>query len=113
MSATEQAYTPTLADQLTALRTYCARYGTITEDAARRKPGNTEHNMKKSLIGRLPVREEITECEYHRPPTKAEINRGYGATHYRTFDVAECCHPGTRIKKRWFIAQDDGLRYYE
>jgi hypothetical protein len=37
---------------------------------------------------------------------------GYGATHYRSFSVAEIVHPGTRIPKRWFIAPDDGLRYY-
>lgn len=67
--------------------------------------------MKRSLEGRLPVRDEITECEYHRPPTKGEIVFGYGATHYRVFAVGECCHPHTRILKRWFVA-DDGLRYY-
>ncbi len=66
--------------------------------------------MKKSLIG-LPVRDDVTQVEYHRPPTRSEINFGYGATHYRTFSVAECCHPGTLILKRWFVAADDGLRY--
>jgi hypothetical protein len=35
-----------------------------------------------------------------------------GATHYRDFSPEECCHKGTRIAKRWFIAPDDGLRYY-
>ncbi len=66
--------------------------------------------MKKSLIGRLPVRDDVTRVEYHRPPTMSEVNFGYGATHYRTFSVADCCHPGTRILKKWFMA-DDGLRY--
>lgn len=60
----------------------------------------------------LPVRDDVTECEYHRPPTEGEIRFGHGATHYRTFPVEECCHPGTRIKKKWFVAKDDGLRYY-
>lgn len=59
----------------------------------------------------LPVRPEITTVTYHRPPTRAEIKFGYGATHYRDFDVDEVCHAGTRILKTWFIA-DDGLRYY-
>jgi len=65
----------------------------------------------KKIIG-LPVRDDVMECAYHRPPTKAEIKFGYGAIHYRTFTVAECCHTGTRIKKKWFVA-DDGLRYYK
>lgn len=60
----------------------------------------------------FPVRDDVTECTYHRPPTKAEIRFGEGATHYRTFDIEECCHAGTRIKKAWFVASDDGLRYY-
>lgn len=73
--------------------------------------------MAKSRVrldagGYLPVHPDVTECEYHRPPTPAEIRFGHGATHYRTFPVEECCHPGTRIKKRWFKAADDGLRYY-
>jgi hypothetical protein len=66
---------------------------------------------KPKLTNRLPVRDDVTECEYHRPPTAGEIRFGYGATHYRTFTVEECCFPGTRIAKRWFVA-DDGLRYY-
>lgn len=61
---------------------------------------------------RLPVRDDVTECEYHRPPTKAEIKFGHGATHYRTFTVEECCFPNTRVPKKWFVAKDDGLRYY-
>lgn len=61
---------------------------------------------------RLPVRDEVTSVTYHRLPTKGEVNFGYGATHYREFPIEECCHPNTRILKRWFIAKDDGLRYY-
>jgi hypothetical protein len=60
---------------------------------------------------KLPVRNDVQVCTYHRPPTRGEINFGYGATHYRDFTVEECCHPGTRVKKAWFVA-DDGLRYY-
>ena len=66
---------------------------------------------RKKLVG-LPVRDDVTECEYHREPTPSEIKFGQGATHYRTFPVEVCCHPGTRILKRWFVAADDGLRYY-
>jgi hypothetical protein len=66
---------------------------------------------KQVTLGRLPVRDEVTTATYHRGPTPGEISFGYGATHYRDFDLAECCHLGTRILKRWFVA-DDGLRYY-
>lgn len=65
-----------------------------------------------NLMGRLPVREGVEAVTYHRQPTQAEIRAGYGATHYRDFPVAEIVHPGTRIAKRWFVARDDGLRYY-
>lgn len=66
---------------------------------------------KRSFVGCLPVDGDETECEYHRPPTRSELNFGHGATHYRTFTVEECCFAGTRFLKRWFVA-DDGLRYY-
>lgn len=67
--------------------------------------------LKERLKGRLPVRDDVTEVEYHRPPTPKEIRFGEGATHYRRFPVEECCHPDTRILKKWFVA-DDGLRYF-
>lgn len=65
------------------------------------------NQMRKSS---LPVRDDVTECEYHRAPTLSEITFGHGATHYRTFPVAECTNPD-RTLKVWFVA-DDGLRYY-
>lgn len=68
--------------------------------------------MNSKLSGRLPLRDGIEYVSYHRPPTQAEIRFGHGATHYRDFSPDECCHAGTRILKRWFVAQDDGLRYY-
>lgn len=66
---------------------------------------------KPDLTLRLPIRADVETVERHRPPTAGEIRFGHGATHYRTFDVADVCWPGTRIPKRWFVA-DDGLRYY-
>ena len=63
------------------------------------------------MTERLPVRPDVQEVEYRRKPTASEIDFGYGATHYRTFPVEDCLHPGTRVLKRWFVA-DDGLRYY-
>lgn len=60
----------------------------------------------------LPIRGDVTHVTYHRPPTAAEIRFGHGATHYREFPAEACCKPATRVLKRWFIAPDDGLRYY-
>lgn len=60
----------------------------------------------------LPVRDDVTEVTYHRLATAAEVKFGYGATHYATFKVEECCRPGTRILKRWIKSERDGLRYY-
>lgn len=59
----------------------------------------------------LPVRDDVKEVTYHRPPTQSESNFGHGATHYRDFPVEVACWPNTRILKKWFVA-DDGLRYY-
>ncbi len=70
-------------------------------------------SKKPDLRFRLPVRDDVAELVYHRPPTKSEIAFGYGARHYRTFMVEEVCWPGTRISKRWFVAPDDNLRYYK
>ncbi len=60
----------------------------------------------------LPVRDDVKKVKYHRNPTPSEIRFGHGATHYREFKIEDCCKPGTRILKRWFVAADDGLRYY-
>ena len=63
------------------------------------------------MTNRLPVRDDVTTVQYHRPPTNAEVKFGHGATHYRDFPIEDCCHKGTRFLKTWFKA-DDGLRYY-
>lgn len=64
------------------------------------------------LKGRLPVREGVETVTYHRQPTKGELNFGHGAIHYADFTIDECCHKNTRILKKWFISEYDGLRYY-
>ena len=61
----------------------------------------------------LPLRDDVETVTYHRPPTKAEINIGFGSLHYADFSTEDCCHKGTRIPKKWFISQYDGLRYYK
>jgi hypothetical protein len=69
--------------------------------------------IEKGLCrGILPVRPEVETVTMHREPTPREVKWGAGATHYRTFPVAEVCHKGTRILKRWHKAADDGLRYF-
>lgn len=60
----------------------------------------------------LEVRKDVETVTYRRPPTKFEIRFGHGATHYRNFAVEDCCKNGTRVLKKWFKAEDDGLRYY-
>lgn len=49
--------------------------------------------------------------EYHRQPTKDEINFGYGATHYKSFPISEVLKPNGHLKK-WVRCKYDGLRYY-
>lgn len=66
---------------------------------------------KRNIKNSLPVRADVREVQYHRPPTAGEIEFGYGATHYRIFPLEECVRNGTRVLKKWFVA-DDGLRYY-
>lgn len=53
------------------------------------------------------------KLEAHRPPTKGEINFGYGATHYADFNLSEwlVIRDKTVVLKKW-IKSSDGLRYY-
>ena len=51
----------------------------------------------------------VEQFEAHREPTEYEIKFGEGATHYRTFKLAEHIKKDGNIKK-WFVA-DDNLRY--
>lgn len=66
----------------------------------------------EKLKGRLPVRDDVETVTYHRQPTASETRSGFGAIHYADFPLDECCHSGTRIPKKWFISEHDGLRYY-
>lgn len=89
-------------------------YRTLSHSTkARRATGSRAHATKKTDRSKtgLPVRDDVTEVKYHRPPTTSEIRFGHGATHYRTFPVEEAVFPGTRVLKKWIVA-DDGLRYY-
>lgn len=57
-----------------------------------------------------PFRPDVTEVTGHRQPTPSELRFGDGATHYRTFPVAEWLDKNG-MPKCW-IKADDGLRYY-
>jgi len=49
--------------------------------------------------------------EYWRKPTKEEIKFGYGANHYRDFDIDDCFNKGGYFKKT-IVAKDDELKYF-
>lgn len=63
----------------------------------------------------LPVRQDVLEANkpitFHRKPTQAEIKRGYGAIHYKDFDLDICLKSDFSVK-RWLVCPVDGLRYY-
>jgi hypothetical protein len=63
------------------------------------------------MINKLAIRKGITEVTYHRPPTKSEIKFGYGAIHYRDFDLNECLDKEGYLKMI-FKSKDDGLIYF-
>lgn len=67
--------------------------------------------MPKAKRTGLGVRDDVKTLTYHRPPTRSEIEFGYGTLHDREFTVEEACHKGTRIPKRW-LKTDTGQRYY-
>jgi len=75
---------------------------------------NVFSGLLRELIGQgykdLKI-ENKQEFEYHREPTKGEIKFGEGATHYRSFTLAEIGINKKGDLKKWFIA-NDGLRYY-
>ena len=75
---------------------------------------NQYSDLLKELIGQgyknlVVLNTQVIEC--HRPPTKGEIKFGEGATHYRSFTIAQIGITKTGDIKKWFVA-DDGLRYY-
>lgn len=76
---------------------------------------NQYNDLLRELIGQgykdlQILNSQTIEC--HRPPTKGEIKFGEGATHYRNFTLAEIGINKKGDFKKWFIAKDDGLRYY-
>lgn len=52
----------------------------------------------------------MSSVEYKRPPTKAEIAFGYGATHYLNIPGNICMKEDGTLKL-WLINPTDGLRY--
>jgi hypothetical protein len=58
----------------------------------------------------LEVSKKVTVITYVRKPTKTEIKLGYGAIHYRDFEIAECFDVHGNFKRQ-IIALNDGLKY--
>ena len=56
-------------------------------------------------------RELPETIETHRPPTPAEIKRGYGAIRYKTMPAIIFLKLNGTLKK-WTVCPIDGLRYY-
>mgnify|MGYP003677561135 CR=1 FL=1 len=65
------------------------------------------YNLNDEVESILKLSGRAIEC--HRQPTTHEINRGYGATHYRTFLKSDITKKDGTLKS-WFKA-DDGLNY--
>lgn len=57
---------------------------------------------------------QIIKADYEcwRNPTLSEIKFGEGAIHYRSFPLWDIGYNKKGDLKKWFIAKDDGLRYY-
>lgn len=64
---------------------------------------------KRARIEELQAKGLRTLC-YHRNPTMAEIDFGYGATHYADIDLETCISDVGEIKKR-LKSPLDGLWY--
>lgn len=64
----------------------------------------------RSTIHISDVRKEIKTVPYFRNPTKAEIKFGYGAIHYRDFDIEDCFDSNGYLKNT-IVAKNDGLIY--
>jgi hypothetical protein len=74
-----------------------------------RLDNSSTSRMVRDAIG-LPWNGLNDTITAHRNPTPYEIRFGYGATHYRDFDVTDWIKPDGTLKK--WIKADDGLRYY-
>lgn len=68
------------------------------------------NNMHYKING-LPISKKVKTITYQRKPTKAEIKFGYGAIHYRDFDLKECFDENGNLRKH-IIASNDGLMYH-
>ena len=61
-------------------------------------------------INGLEVSKEFNIITYCRKPTATEIKLGYGAIHYRDFEIAECFDENDNFKRQ-IIASNDALKY--
>jgi hypothetical protein len=61
-------------------------------------------------INDLELSKDVSIITYSREPTSTEIKLGYGAIHYRGFEIAECFDVKGNFKRQ-IIALNDGLKY--
>jgi hypothetical protein len=62
-------------------------------------------------LGQFDFIDPDRSIEAHRNPIRAEIKRGYGAIHYKSFPKSIWSKPDGKFKK-WIVCPIDGLRYY-
>ena len=81
----------------------------LNEKAARQTFAKAFPHIPESAIRRIYSDKPVTG---HRDPTQGEINRGYGAIHYKDFDISLWIRKDGIGLKKWIKCPHDGLRYY-
>ena len=81
----------------------------LSEKGARQSFSVSFPHIPESAIRHIYSDKPVTG---HRQPTRAEINRGYGAIHYKDFDISLWFRKGGIGLKKWIKCPYDGLRYY-
>lgn len=67
--------------------------------------------LQNLILDTIVYGNDNTSIEYHRNPTEFEIKMGYGATHYKNFDITYCGNGKDKFK-RMVICPITGLKYY-
>lgn len=67
--------------------------------------------FNKGITMSLPWNGLKNTIDAWRQPTAYELKFGYGAIHWKTFDISEWLKPDGTLK-RWIKCNYDGLRYY-
>ena len=81
----------------------------ISEKGARQSFSASFPHIPESAIRHIYSDKPVTG---HRQSTRAEINCGYGAIHYKDFDIALWLRKRGIGLKKWIKCPYDGIRYY-